>query len=213
MLGRPASEAVAETADRMVEAALADRRRPDAGSAGGRCCRRPSQRRGDPLRRCVLDGCARTCCPALRIRALPAHATAAEPRHRCSSAVGGARSRSMPRPRWSSTSPAAAGVDDEPGFDGMRIRVGADGTRVVPAIKDPPLRQVIVPTTLSGAEFSNLGGCADPLRKVRGALYRALDAAGRSLHPRSRCYGCARLPVSGFRPASAPIDHASRDDL
>ena len=26
---------------------------------------------------------------------------------------------------------------------------------------------IIVPTTLSGAEFSNLGGCTDPVRKVK----------------------------------------------
>jgi alcohol dehydrogenase class IV len=49
----------------------------------------------------------------------------------------------------------------------VRIRVEADGSRVVPAVKDPPLRQIIVPTTLSGAEFSNLGGCIDPIRKVK----------------------------------------------
>jgi len=61
----------------------------------------------------------------------------------------------------------AAGVTDEPGFDAVRIRVEADGSRVVPAIKDPPIRQIIVPTTLSGAEFSNLGGCTDPIRKVK----------------------------------------------
>ena len=60
----------------------------------------------------------------------------------------------------------AAGVTDEAGIDAVRIRVEADGTRVVPVIKDPPLRQMIVPTTLSGAEFSNLGGCR-PLREVK----------------------------------------------
>ena len=61
----------------------------------------------------------------------------------------------------------AAEVTDEPGFDSVRIRVEADGSRVLPAVKDPPLRQIIVPTTLSGAEFSNLGGCIDPIRKVK----------------------------------------------
>src|SRR5580692_754432 len=61
----------------------------------------------------------------------------------------------------------AAGVSDESGFDAVRIRVEADGSRVVPAIKDPPVRQIIVPTTLSGVEFSNLGGCTDPVRKVK----------------------------------------------
>jgi alcohol dehydrogenase class IV len=61
----------------------------------------------------------------------------------------------------------AAGVADESGFDAMRIRVEADGRRIVPSFKDPPLRQIIVPSTLSGAEFSNLGGCTDPVRKVK----------------------------------------------
>jgi alcohol dehydrogenase class IV len=61
----------------------------------------------------------------------------------------------------------AAGVTDESGFDAMRIRVEADGRRIVPSFGDPPLRQIIVPSTLSGAEFSNLGGCTDPVRKVK----------------------------------------------
>jgi maleylacetate reductase len=61
----------------------------------------------------------------------------------------------------------AAGVDDEAGFDSLRITVSADGRRAVPTIQDPPLRQIIVPTTLSGAEFSNLGGCTDPVRKAK----------------------------------------------
>ena len=61
----------------------------------------------------------------------------------------------------------AAGVTDESGFDAVRIRVEGDGSRVIPTVKDPPIRQIIVPTTLSGAEFSNLGGCTDPMRKVK----------------------------------------------
>jgi alcohol dehydrogenase class IV len=61
----------------------------------------------------------------------------------------------------------AAGVTHESGFDAMRIRVEADGKRIVPSSEDPPLRQIIVPSTLSGAEFSNLGGCTDPVRKVK----------------------------------------------
>lgn len=52
-------------------------------------------------------------------------------------------------------------------FDAYRIRVEADGTRVVPVVKAPPVRQIIVPTTLSGAEFSNLGGCTDHARQVK----------------------------------------------
>ncbi|WP_431857627.1 iron-containing alcohol dehydrogenase [Azospirillum sp.] len=61
----------------------------------------------------------------------------------------------------------AEGVTDEAGFDALRIRVDEAGNRIVPAVKDPPLRQIIVPTTLSGAEFSQLGGATDPARKVK----------------------------------------------
>jgi alcohol dehydrogenase class IV len=61
----------------------------------------------------------------------------------------------------------AEGITDAAGFDAVRIRVAADGTRVVPPVRDPPMRQVIVPTTLSGAECSNLGGATDPARQVK----------------------------------------------
>ncbi len=61
----------------------------------------------------------------------------------------------------------AEGIADETGFDAVRIRVNPDGTRVVPLVRDPPLRQIMVPSTLSGAEFSNLGGATDPTRQVK----------------------------------------------
>ncbi|HYG85409.1 MAG TPA: iron-containing alcohol dehydrogenase [Azospirillum sp.] len=61
----------------------------------------------------------------------------------------------------------AEGITDEAGFDAVRIRVDEAGNRIVPAVKDPPLRQIIVPTTLSGAEFSQLGGATDPVRMVK----------------------------------------------
>jgi alcohol dehydrogenase class IV len=61
----------------------------------------------------------------------------------------------------------ATGVSNEAGFDEIRIRVDAAGKRVTPVIPEPPLRQIIVPTTLSGAEFSNLGGRTDLVRKVK----------------------------------------------
>lgn len=63
------------------------------------------------------------------------------------------------------------------GFDSFRIRVESDGSRMVPTIKAPPLRQVIVPTTLSGAEFSNIGGCTDRTRQVKD-LYTARYIGG-----------------------------------
>ncbi|MDB5890070.1 MAG: alcohol dehydrogenase [Polaromonas sp.] len=61
----------------------------------------------------------------------------------------------------------AEDIRDAEGFDRVRIRVDADGKRVVPVVKDAPLRQIIVPTTLSGAEFSSLGGATDHTRKVK----------------------------------------------
>ena len=61
----------------------------------------------------------------------------------------------------------AEGISDLAGFDTVRIRVNPDGTRMVPAVKDSTLRQIIVPTTLSGAEFSNLAGATDPSRKTK----------------------------------------------
>lgn len=47
------------------------------------------------------------------------------------------------------------------------VSVDGDGNRVVPAIANPPLRQVIIPTTLSGAEFSDLAGCVDTETQVK----------------------------------------------
>ena len=49
------------------------------------------------------------------------------------------------------------------------MRLNADGSRHAPAIKPLPFRQVVVSTTLGGAEFSDLGGCTDPERKVKDA--------------------------------------------
>lgn len=79
----------------------------------------------------------------------------------------------------------AEDIRDVEGFDRVRIRVAEDGARVVPVVKDPPLRQIIVPTTLSGAEFSSLGGATDRVRQVKdlyhgrfiGAQVVILDAA------------------------------------
>ena len=47
------------------------------------------------------------------------------------------------------------------------IRVKPDGSRDVKAVRPPPMRQIVVPTTLSGAEFSNLGAAIDPVRQVK----------------------------------------------
>lgn len=52
-------------------------------------------------------------------------------------------------------------------LDGFAIRVRADGSKHLPAIQRPPVRQIVIPTTLSGAEFSNLAGCTDSERQIK----------------------------------------------
>jgi alcohol dehydrogenase class IV len=52
-------------------------------------------------------------------------------------------------------------VDTPEALDGLHAFIGADGKRQVPDIRPSPVRQVVVPTTLSGAEFSNLAGVTD----------------------------------------------------
>ncbi len=47
------------------------------------------------------------------------------------------------------------------GLDGLHATVWPDGKRHVPYIRPSPVRQTVVPTTLSGAEFSNLAGITD----------------------------------------------------
>jgi maleylacetate reductase len=55
----------------------------------------------------------------------------------------------------------AHGVETPEGLEGLHVSIAADGKRHVPEIKPSPVRQVVVPTTLSGAEFSNLAGITD----------------------------------------------------
>lgn len=46
-------------------------------------------------------------------------------------------------------------------FDRMRTRVQADGTRHVPNVAAPSVRQIAIPTTLSAGEFNPSSGCTD----------------------------------------------------
>ncbi|HXX03123.1 MAG TPA: iron-containing alcohol dehydrogenase [Xanthobacteraceae bacterium] len=55
----------------------------------------------------------------------------------------------------------AHGIETSEGLDGLHVSIGPDGKRLVPDIRPSPVRQVVVPTTLSGAEFSNLAGVTD----------------------------------------------------
>ncbi|MBL8662118.1 MAG: iron-containing alcohol dehydrogenase [Candidatus Odyssella sp.] len=52
----------------------------------------------------------------------------------------------------------------------LHIRLNPDGSRQVPAIRPSPVRQIAVPTTLSGAEFSNMGGAYDERTGVKEAF-------------------------------------------
>lgn len=51
---------------------------------------------------------------------------------------------------------------------------------MVPEVASPPLRQIIVPTTLSGAEFSKIGGSTDPVREVKD-LYIGREIGGQAV--------------------------------
>jgi len=48
-----------------------------------------------------------------------------------------------------------------------RVKMNPDGSWKIPPCKPSPVRQIIVPTTLSAAEFSNIGGCTDRARQVK----------------------------------------------
>lgn len=47
------------------------------------------------------------------------------------------------------------------------IRVGAGGTLTIPDVASPPVRQIVVPTTLSGAEFSAIGAAVDEATNIK----------------------------------------------
>lgn len=62
-------------------------------------------------------------------------------------------------------------------FDDFHIRIGDGGRVIAPAVAAPPMRQIIVPTTLSGAEFSNLGAAIDQRSRIKH-LYTGREVGG-----------------------------------
>jgi maleylacetate reductase len=182
IFGRPAAEAVVETADRMAKRRLLI----VASKTLSRKTDVVSKIQAALAERCVgvFDECIEHV-PRASVLSLAASVRKREPDLIVT--VGGGTPIDTVKVTLLTM---AAGVTDEPGFDAMRIRVEADGSRMVPSIKDPPVRQIIVPTTLSGAEFSNLGGCTDPVRKVKdlytgrliGGQVVILDPAAYSIH-------------------------------
>lgn len=61
----------------------------------------------------------------------------------------------------------AEDITDPLELDRLRVRTGDDGASVVPGISTPPLRQIVVPTTLSGGEFSHTAGSTDTKRHIK----------------------------------------------
>lgn len=91
-------------------------------------------------------------------------------------------------------------------LDDWHLRVAPDGSRVTPQPRRPPCRQIAVPTTLSGAEFSDLGGCTDTrFGTKQGYTGAFIGAAAVILDPRITVHTPDRLWLStGVR----AIDHA-----
>ena len=100
----------------------------------------------------------------------------------------------------------AQGLTQIEQLDDWHLRVAADGSRVTPQPGPPPCRQIAVPTTLSGAEFSDLGGCTDTRFGTKQGYTGALiGAAAVILDPRITLHTPDRLWLStGVR----AVDHA-----
>ena len=100
----------------------------------------------------------------------------------------------------------AEGLTSIEQLDDWHLRVTPDGSRVTPQPRRPPCRQIAVPTTLSGAEFSDLGGCTDTrFGTKQGYTGAFIGAAAVILDPRITVHTPARLWLStGVR----AVDHA-----
>lgn len=100
----------------------------------------------------------------------------------------------------------AEGLTSIEQLDDWHLRVAPDGSRVTPQPRRPPCRQIAVPTTLSGAEFSDLGGCTDTRFGTKHGYTGAfIGAAAVILDPRITVHTPARLWLStGVR----AVDHA-----
>lgn len=71
------------------------------------------------------------------------------------------------------------------GFDPFAVRTDDAGRTVVPRIKTPPVRQIAIPTTLSGGEFSHTTGLTDTERHIKDIyIHPDLAAPAVILDPR-----------------------------
>ncbi len=64
----------------------------------------------------------------------------------------------------------AEDIQTEAALGEYRMSRQPEGSWHVPSSRPSPVRQIIVPTTLSAAEFSNIGGCTDRLRMLHESL-------------------------------------------
>ncbi len=58
-------------------------------------------------------------------------------------------------------------IRDIDGLEPYRLVINEDGSRRTPNFDGPRVRQITVPTTLSGGEFSSHAGCTDPRTKMK----------------------------------------------
>jgi maleylacetate reductase len=59
-------------------------------------------------------------------------------------------------------------------LDAFRARVDASGKQVIPSFDGPVIRQIAIPTTLSGGEFQHQGGCTNNRTRVKQSFRHPL---------------------------------------
>lgn len=78
----------------------------------------------------------------------------------------------------------AHSVTEPAQLDQYHLQLNPDGSPLRPNIEPAPFRQVVIPTTLGAAEFSDFGGCTDPERGIKdGYLGKTIGAATVILDP------------------------------
>lgn len=66
------------------------------------------------------------------------------------------------------------GIADVDGLEPFRAITGADGKLNIPSFDGPTVRQIAIPTTLSGGEFSHQAGCTDTRVKQKQSFRHPL---------------------------------------
>lgn len=100
----------------------------------------------------------------------------------------------------------AEGIHQADDLDQWHLKVNPDGSLHVPIVAPPPCRQIAIPTTLSGAEFSDLGGATDTRTGIKhGFTGRFIGPVAVILDPNMTLHTPERLWLStGIR----AVDHA-----